>query len=282
VGQNNIKQNNSSGTGNTAPDINLPTPAAGPVQPRRFVQPWSTIGLLDDPIFHSSLNSLQVGVHKQYQSGFMINAEYQYTRVLGTENFLNPLTVGDSYGNIGGITPQVLEVSYSYLLPFGKGQRLFSNAGNLADKVISGWQLSGITDYQGGQPFSVSFTASLQGAQNGRADRVLGVPLYPSNKSLHQWFNPAAFKAPVPYTYGNSSYNLLWGPRYQDWDMSLVKNTVWRERLNLQLRMDAFNVFNHPNFATPNAAVSNPSNFGQITATTGENRTVEFAAKLSF
>ena len=52
--------------------------------------------------------------------------------------------------------------------------------------------------------------------------------------------------------------------------MSLVKNTVWRERLNLQLRMDAFNVFNHPNFATPNAAVSNPSNFGQITATTGE------------
>jgi hypothetical protein len=64
--------------------------------------------------------------------------------------------------------------------------------------------------------------------------------------------------------------------------MSLVKNTVWRERVNLQLRMDAFNVFNHPNFSTPNAAVSNPSNFGQITATTGENRTVEFAAKLSF
>jgi hypothetical protein len=282
VGQNNIKQNNSSGTGNTAPDINLPTPAAGPVQPRRFVQPWSTISLLDDPIFHSSLNSLQVGVHKQYQSGFMINAEYQYTRVLGTENFLNPLTVGDSYGNIAGITPQVVEVSYSYLLPFGKGQRLFSNAGNLADKVISGWQLSGITDYQGGQPFSVSFTASLQGAQNGRADRVPGVPLYPSQKSLHEWFNPAAFKAPVPYTYGNSSYNQLWGPRYQDWDMSLVKNTVWRERLNLQLRMDAFNVFNHPNFSTPNATVSNPSNFGQVTATTGENRTLEFAAKLSF
>lgn len=281
VGQHNVKQNNASGSGNTAPDINLPTPAPGPVQPRRFVQPWSTISLNNDPIFLSSLNSLQVGVHKQYRSGFMLNAEYQYTRVLGTENFLDPLTIGDSYGNIGGITPQVLEVSYSYLLPFGKGQLLFSDAGNLVNKIISGWQLSGLSDYQGGQPFSVSFTASLQGAPNGRADRVPGVPLYPAHKSFHEWFNPAAFTAPVPYTYGNSAYDLLWTPRSQDWDMSMEKNTVWREKLNLQLRKDAFNVFNHPNFGTPGAAVSNPSNFGQITSA-GENRTVEFAAKLSF
>jgi hypothetical protein len=63
--------------------------------------------------------------------------------------------------------------------------------------------------------------------------------------------------------------------------MSLEKNTVFRERINLQLRMDAFNAFNHPNFSTPNSAVSNPSNFGEITATTRENRTVEFAAKIS-
>ncbi len=282
VGQNNVKQNNSSGPGNTAPDINLPSPAAGPVQPRRFVQPWATISLLDDPIFHSSMNSLQVGLHKQYGAGLTINAEYQYTRVLGTENFENPLTVGDSYGNIGGITPQVLVVSYSYLLPLGNGQMLFSNAGNLVNKVISGWRFSGITDYQGGQPFSVGFTTSLQGSVSGRANRVPGVPLYPANKSLHEWFNPAAFVAPAAFTYGTSGYNMLWGPRYQDWDMSLEKNTTWRERVNLQLRVDAFNAFNHPNFNTPNATVSNASNFGQITSTTGENRTVEFAAKLSF
>jgi hypothetical protein len=63
-----------------------------------------------------------------------------------------------------------------------------------------------------------------------------------------------------------------------------VKNTVWREKINLQLRMDSFNVFNHPNFAAPNSAVSNPSNFGVVTGlmSGAENRTVEFAAKLSF
>jgi Carboxypeptidase regulatory-like domain/TonB dependent receptor len=293
VGQNNRKQNNSSGNGNTAPDINLPSLAPGPVQPRRFVQPWSTISLYDDPIFHSSLNSAQVGVHKQYRSGFMLNAEYQYTRVLGTENFQNPLNVGDSYGNVGGITPHVLVVSYSYLLPFGKGQLLFSDADNLVNKLIGGWQLSGITSFQSGQPFSVTYTSSLQGSVNssfcaapycGRANLVPGVPLYPAKKSLAEWFNPAAFTAPPNYTYGTSGYNMLWGPRYQDWDMSLEKTTVWRERINLQLRMDAFNVFNHPNFAVPNAAISNPANVGAITgvASGAENRTVEFAAKLSF
>jgi Carboxypeptidase regulatory-like domain len=282
VGQHNVKQSNYGGTGNTAPDINLPSPAPGPVQPRRLVQPWSTISLNQDPIFHSSMNSLQVGVHKQYGSGFMVNAEYQYTRVLGTENFENPATVGDSYGNIAGITPQVLEVSYSYLLPFGQGHSLFSNASNLTNKFISGWQLSGITAYQGGQPFSVSFTTSVQGSVSSRANRVPGVNLYPTNKTLAEWFNPAAFTAPPNYTYGTSGYNMLWGPRYQDWDMSLEKNTTWKDRYNLQLRLDAFNVFNHPNFGTPNSAVSNPSNFGSITATTGENRTIEFAGKFSF
>jgi hypothetical protein len=117
---------------------------------------------------------------------------------------------------------------------------------------------------------------------SGRANRVPGVNLYPANKTLAEWFNPAAFTPPPNYTYGTSGYNMLWGPRYQDWDMSLEKNTKWKERYNLQLRMDAFNVFNHPNFSTPNSAVSNPSNFGRITATTGENRTVEFAGKFSF
>jgi hypothetical protein len=282
VGQRNLKQNNYGGSGNVSPDINLPSPAAGPVQPRRLVQPWSTISLVLDPIFHSSMNSFQAGLHKQYGSGFMINAEYQYTRVLGTENFENPLTVGDSYGNIGGITPQVFIVSYSYLLPFGKGQTLFSNVGNFATTLIAGWQLSGITAFQGGQPFSVSYTTSLQGAVNGRANRVAGVNLYPTHKALAEWFNPAAFTSPPNYTYGTSGYNMLWGPRYQNWDISLAKNTVLTDRLNLQLRMDAFNVFNHPNFSTPNAAISNPANVGTITATTGENRTIEFAGKLYF
>lgn len=282
VGQHNLNQNNYGGPGNTAPDLNQPAPSAGPVQPKRPVQPFASIYLNDDPIFHSSSNALQVGVHKKFEAGFQINAEYEWIRVLGTENFQNPATLNDSYGNIGGITPQALNVSYSYVLPFGRDHRFLAKSGPVVTRLVGGWEISGITQYQGGQPFSVGYNNSLQGGFSGRANRVYGVPLYPGNKTLRNFFNTAAFAAPAPYTFGNSAYNLLYGPRYQEWDMSLAKNTAFTERVTLQLRADAFNVFNHPNFATPNATQSNPSNFGQITGTTGEPRTVAFGAKLLF
>ena len=283
VGQRNLKQNNSSG-GNASitPDINQPVPAAGPVQPRRPVQPFASIFLTQDPIFHTTSNALQIGAHKRFDAGFQINAEYEYIRVLGTENFMNPMNTSDSYGNIGGITPQTLNVSYSYVLPFGKNRHFLGSSSSLVDRLVSGFEISGITQYQGGQPFSVGYNTSVQGSYNTRANRVPGVPLYPATKTKAQWFNPAAFSAPAPFTYGNSAYNLLFGPRYQQWDINLAKNTALTERVKLQLRADAFNTFNHPNFANPNTTLSNTSNFGQITNTTGQPRTMELGAKLQF
>ena len=83
----------------------------------------------------------------------------------------------------------------------------------------------------------------------------------------------------------NSGYDMLRGPRFQDWDMNLQKNILFRERYNIQLRADSFNVFNHPNLGTPNANISS-GNVGTITGVSGtptyEARTVEFAAKFSF
>src|SRR6185437_7689646 len=127
---------------------------------------------------------------------------------------------------------------------------------------------------------------------SGRANRVMGVPLYPSVKSKKQWFNPAAFAAPTNAAgipggaYGNTGYDMLRGPRYQSWDINLEKNIEWHERYRVQLRADAFNVFNHPNFGTPNANISNTSTVGTITSVSGtptyQQRTVEFATKFNF
>jgi hypothetical protein len=203
---------------------------------------------------------------------------------------------------VGGITPQVLTVNYSYLLPFGRGQLLFDHASNLVDKIVSGWQISGISDFQTGQPFSVSYSAPgsfTDGSGNkwtnlvgGRANRVAGTALYPSQKTRFEWFNPAAYAAPtnsagIPGgTYGNSGYNMLRGPRFQDWDMNLQKNILFKERYNIQLRADSFNIFNHPNFAPPNAAISNTSTVGTVTSISSspsaEARTVAFAVKFNF
>jgi hypothetical protein len=317
VGQHNLKQNNASGPGNTAPNINLADPpvVGSTVQSTNLHQPFASIPLNVDPIFHSTMNSMQAGLHKQYTHGLAFGAEYQWTRVLGTENVEDPSGKypNDSYGNIGGITPQVLQVNYSYALPMGKGQLLFANAGDVVNKLVNGWQLSGISNFQTGQPFSVTYSApgSPVGQVSGRANVLPGVALYPSKKTISQWFNPAAFVAPSCYNsvtngtncqtvynagvtagvttyanYGTSGYNMLRGPRYQNWDMSLQKNTRWRERYNVQLRADAFNVFNHPNFGTPASAISNTSTVGKITSTSGtpsyEARTMEFAIKFNF
>ncbi len=312
VGQHNVRQNNASGSGTTAPNINLANPpvVGSTVQSTNLVQPFAGISWNDDPIFHSSMNSLQLGVHKQYTHGFSINAEYQWTRVLGTENVENPsgATPNDSFGNIAGITPQVLEVTYTYSLPFGKGELVFGNASGFANKLINGWQVSGISAFQTGQPFSVTYTApgSPTGLVSGRANRVPGVPLYPATKTKFQWFNPAAFVAPPCYTaagpvacssyvaggpatyatYGNSGYDMLWGPRFQSWDMNLEKNTTFGDRYKLQFRIDSFNIFNHPNLGTPASAISNTSTVATITSVSGspaaESRKVELGVKFSF
>jgi hypothetical protein len=315
-----VKQNNSSGSGTNTPNINLANPprVGVTVQSTNLYQPFSTISDYIVPIFHSRENSLQFGVHKQFTHGYTLNAEYQWTRVLGTENVENPSgqAPNDSFGNIAGLTPQVLTVNYSYLLPLGRGQALFGTAGNVANKFISGWQISGISTFQSGQPFSVSFSAagSPTGLVSGRANQVPGMPLYPANKTLSEWFNPAAFTTPPVYnsiesssstitpqmvltagnaagvptyaTYGTSRYQMLWGPHFQDWDMNLQKNITWQDRYRLTLRADSFNIFNHPNFNTPNAAISNAATVGTISSISSspsyEPRTVEFAVKFNF
>ena len=284
VGQRTIHQNNHGGPGNTEPDINYAPPGPYTEQSKRPFSQFSTITEAFDPIYHTTGNSLQVGLHKSFSHGFLINAEWQWMRVLGVENHQNPTNIGDSYGNISSITPNTLEVSYQYELPFGKGKMLFGSAGGFTNRIISGWQLGGVTSFQTGQPFSISYTApgSQTYGASGRANRVPGVPLYPAQKTRAEWFNPAAFTAPPAYTFGTSGYDMMWGPHYQNWDMNLEKNTAINERYKLQLRAEVFNIANHPNFSVPSASLTTPSSFGVISSVVNENRTVEFAAKFRF
>ena len=264
-----------------APDINAVGPAPGPTQPRRPYQPYASIGLNSNPMFQSTSNQLQLGVQKRYSRGLLLNAEYQFVRVLGTENYQNPFNWNDSRGNLGGIRKHVLVLSYVYDLPFGKGKRLFSDVGKVTDGIIGGWQLSGITQALSGSPFSPSFTTSAQGSVGGRPDVVTGAPFYPAERTLTQYFNAAAFVKPTEYTFGNASYNLLWGPGQQNWDASLSKSISIREQTILQIKMEAFSVFNHPTFGNPSASISNPAAVGRITSA-GGNRTVQLGAKLTF
>lgn len=284
VGARNVKQTAAhvGGPGLTiTPDLNAVRPAPGAVQPRRFYQPYANIWVNNSPLFQSNLNTLQVGAQKRLSHGWLLNAEYQYVRVLGTEGFMDQFNWNDSRGNMNGIRTHVLAASYSYEFPFGRGKPILGSAGPVLNRLVSGWVLSGITMIMSGAPFSVTCTTSVQGSVCGRPDVIAGAPLYPARKTIARWFNPAAFRMPPDFTYGNSAYNMLWGPGQQNWDASLAKNTALGERVNLQLRLDAFGAFNNPQFSNPNANISNPATVGTITSATG-NRTMQIGAKLRF
>jgi len=170
-----------------------------------------------------------------------------------------------------------LTVSYLYELPFGKGKD-FLNQGGIANFVLGGWQTNGILTVQTGQPFSPVLQTSTTNGTGSRPD-VVGQVTYP--KTLQRWFDPSAYGTPAPYTYGNAGRNSLFGPGRTNWDMSLFKNFVIREQMRFELRAEAFNVLNHPQFGLPNQNIGNVQ-VGSITSTVGNPRQLQMGLRFQF
>ncbi|MCL4852905.1 MAG: hypothetical protein KJZ78_16220, partial [Bryobacteraceae bacterium] len=124
--------------------------------------------------------------------------------------------------------------------------KFLNSVTGVADKLLTGWQLTGIVGVGTGEPFSVTFTSTTLGWPSSRAD-IVGDPT-PGDRSIAQWFNPAAFATPAPFLYGNSARNMLFGPGYFDWDVGIFKNTALTERTTLEFRAEFFNFPNHANF----------------------------------
>jgi hypothetical protein len=170
---------------------------------------------------------------------------------------------------------QRLTLSSLWALPFGKGQK-FANSGGITDLLVGGWQLNTILFTQSGLFFSpVLQTSTTNTGTSSRPNIIPGAKVvYP--KTINNWFLPTA-----PYTYGNAGRNTLLGPGRTNLDTSLFKAFPIREQLVLQFRVEAFNVFNHPQFGYPNATVGN-SQVGQITSIVGNARNLQGSLRLQF
>jgi len=153
VGQRTIHQNNFGGlrraTGrgaNTSPTLpSPPGPGVGSTPPP--FQPFSTISQNFAPIYHTTGNSLQVGVHKQLQPRFMINGNTSGSGVLVVENYENRQhrrLVWQHLQHHASDPPG----EYAYAFAIGRGQMLLANTNRIFDKVISGWQLAGIVPFR--------------------------------------------------------------------------------------------------------------------------------------
>ncbi|HTG94528.1 MAG TPA: TonB-dependent receptor [Pyrinomonadaceae bacterium] len=185
----------------------------------------------------------------------------------------------------------VFQGTYTYELPFGRGERFASNASGIVNHIIGGWQFSGTVLRTSGRPFTVysgintlssvvQSTADCNGCSRNEGDLVL-------ESGRNFWFDAESrakfpIAGPAPGSIGNTGRNFFLAPHYFQWDASLLKRIKFSERWNFDLRVDARNVLNNPSFDNPTAVITSTI-FGRINdSVTNNARRIQLSGKLSF
>jgi hypothetical protein len=283
--------------------INVPTVQVPnmPLQQQRPFQPWGGISATRSG-GKQNFSQLQLEGVKRFSHGMSFQAEYQFTRSLddvptsgGPQQWQYPDL---DYGNTVGLRRHWFVFNYIYELPLGRGRQFLGHAPGIVEAILGGWQVSGISTYGTGTPFSVAFSQTgtgIVGWWGGRADAVAGAPLYAGQQSgSHdiingvQWFNPAAFASPQQWQWGNSARDMMWGPGLWNWDISGAKTFQGPERIRIQLRADLLDAFNHFNLGSPNATIADTRDHGTAVPLAGKitggsgSRIIQLGLKLNF
>jgi hypothetical protein len=251
----------------------------------------------------SSYNALQVDLNHRFSSGFSIRGVYTWSKTIDDGSSLNATTSGGEPALVSnpfnlradrGLANfdvrNVAAVNASYALPFGPGKHFQTATSGIVNALASGWTINSVLTMQGGFPFTPQLSYNPANTGDSRNPvRPFVNPAFTGPVILgnpNQWFNPAAFLAPPNASgfYGNLGRDTLTGPGLATWDLSFHKDTRVRERLNLQLRAEIFNLLNRANFNTPNAVVFTPTGVsptaGVITSTATPSRQLQFGLKL--
>jgi len=252
---------------------------------------------------NSSYNALETEVTHRLSQGLHLRANYTWSKNLDVNSaltgaqasnqaqmVLNRNDLGMDWGLAAlNITSQS-SISGSYELPFGSGKRWLGGAGKLENTLLGGWQINGIAALLTGFPFTPLVGSNRSGDGDTRnPDRPSWNPDFSGPvllRSPNQWFNPNAFTLPAAGTYGNVGRGTLTGPGLAGLDLSALKNLPVSERVRLQLRLEFFNLPNHPNFGPPNSTVfangGTSASAGLITTTATTSRQIQIGLKVIF
>jgi len=237
---------------------------------------------------YSDYHSLQLKAEQRFSKGLSYLISYTLSKStdlacsgyigVGGCDITQPYNLGADHSISAFDVPHVLNVSFVYELPFGRGKAVsIENA--VLNHLAGGWQVSGIMNFRSGRPLSPRITfdnPNIGGGTKPRPDLV-GDPKI-SNPSRLRWFNTDAFALPAKYTFGNAGRNIIRGPWGHNEDISLFKNFTLYEQLRLQYRADFFNTFNLTRLGNPNMFLGR-SQFGQISSA-GPGRVIQMALKL--
>jgi hypothetical protein len=249
------------------------------------------------PQFNSNYHSLQAYLQRRFSGASQINVAYTWSHNI-TDNISDRSDAPENSYNIrldrGRATldrTHVFTANYIYDLPF------FSKRHDFVGHTLGGWEISGLVTFQSGLWYTVTTNFDAAGLGNvpaliaGNRSNLLCDPNTGGAHTFESWFNTACLEKsptapPVANVVGNGGRGIILGPPTKRFDFSLFKNIdlSGEGKVRLQLRAEAFNVFNHTNFR-------NLSNTSKISVTSGtfgfvnavrDPRTIQFGAKLSF
>ena len=287
------------------------TPFFPPGAPRQNPA-FSTIELKSSD-GNSWYNAMIFDVRKRWSRNVTLQSSYTFSRNIDTtqaSTFFSDATNGTTtafpeFPNLNynkGLTDYHAKhnwvVNFTWDLPFARNMK------GLKKSLLEGWQLAGINNVRSGNPLTVFVQANRSrslwqpslGPGIGR-DRASLAPGFTYESAVlggpDQYFDPAAFRLPPAGTLGNTGRGAFIGPNYRSFDLSASKNirlTRLGEAGNLQIRVEAFNLFNRANFSPPAlTAFAGASDseaplptFGRIRSTIGSSRQIQLGLRLGF
>ncbi len=283
--------------------VNLINPLTG----KRPLAGFGSFGLKENNA-NNNFNGLQASIHRRFVRGLLFQANYMWSHGITDASigsgesvaFQNQSCRGCDRSSTNIDVRHNVTINGVYELPFGPGKHLLNSG--LASQILGGWEVAGIASARTGLPLNVTMSRKASALPDGntssqRPNLVPGVPIYAANQTINNWFNPAAFALPANGTWGNLGRYIANGPGLYEIDSSLQKRFRLTERLGLNFRAAAYNLFNHPIYTNPSASIGsltgNPpsasGSFGKITSIlntgavgTGAPRRIEFMFRAEF
>ena len=276
-------------------DVNQADPSPQPFNARPNPQFADIIAIESQA--SSRYDSLQLRFQQRSLNGLTVLSSYTFGKSrddasgfftsTGDPNFPqdsnNPAA---EYGRSGFDIRHRLSLSFTYELPFRTNQAAAGES--WVSLTLGNWHVAGIVTLQSGQPFTVALSREFDNSNTGRTalgfgfnDRpnLVGDPML-VNPSAAAWFNTAAFALPSFGTFGNAGRNILEGPAFKSVSLALHKLVSAGADVRVQVRIEAFNLFNQVNLRLPDNFLGSPS-FGQILSA-GDPRRLQVGLKLLF
>jgi hypothetical protein len=277
--------------------INQPDPSLIAFNQNRRPYPLYGNIVYTDNGGNSIYHSMVIEASRRFSKGLSYSAGYVWANNIADVGDNNQ--VGDVIQNPNGRSAERGREAYTikhrfttnfiWELPLGRGRRLLNNMPSVAEQLLGGWEITGVSALQSGTYFTPSFTGIDTSNTNiigGRPDRIADGNLPSDQRSIQKWFDVSAFAIPGPGKFGNSGRNVLEGPGLVNLSVGIGKTFVVHETVRVNFMMSGKNFLNHANFDLPAAVINGPFP-GTITSVVNrlENsggRTIEMRLRVTF